>query len=84
MAYGKDERHIDKQVWKLPIPLFEDSNPAHRRLSDPRQTMRWLVAGLDIGDSGNFVTLRRRIRSVLAADPSTAEINEIVLGLLST
>lgn len=84
MSYGKDERHIDKHVWKLPIPLFDGSNPAHRRLSDLGRKCADLVADLDLGDSGNFVTLRRRIRSVLAADPSAAEINEIVLGLLST
>ncbi|WP_114906501.1 hypothetical protein [Ornithinimicrobium murale] len=23
MSYGKDERHIDKHVWKLPIPTFD-------------------------------------------------------------
>jgi hypothetical protein len=84
MSYGKDERHIDKHVWKLPIPLFDDSNPVHRRLSDLGGQCAELVAGLDLGDSGNFVTLRRRIRSALAADPSAAEIKEIVFGLLST
>ncbi len=43
-----------------------------------------LVAALDFGASGNFVTLRRRIRSALAADPTAIEINELVLDLLST
>ncbi|MGH3947324.1 MAG: hypothetical protein ACRDSI_20145, partial [Pseudonocardiaceae bacterium] len=84
MSYGKDERHIDKYVWKLPIPLFDDRNPTHRRLSDLGGQCAELVAGLDLGDSGNFVTLRRRVRSALAADPSIAEINELVLDLLST
>lgn len=84
MSYGKDERDIDKYVWKLPIPLFDDSNPVHRRLADLGGQLADLVADLDLGDSGNFVTLRRRIRSALAADPSATEINEIVLGLLST
>ncbi len=77
MSYGKDERHIDKYVWKLPIPLFDDRNPTHRRLSDLGGQCAELVAGLDLGDSGNFVTLRRRVRSALAADPSVAEINEL-------
>ena len=23
MSYGKDERHIDEQVWKLPVPTYD-------------------------------------------------------------
>lgn len=26
MSYGKDERHVDKYVWKLPIPLYDPTN----------------------------------------------------------
>jgi hypothetical protein len=84
MPYGKDERHIDKHVWKLPIPLFDNRNPTHRRLSDLGEHCTDLVAALDLGDSGNFVTLRRRIRSALAADPTAIEMNELVLDLLAT
>ncbi|MGH3977427.1 MAG: N-6 DNA methylase [Pseudonocardiaceae bacterium] len=83
MSYGKDERHIDKYVWKLPIPVFDGINPAHRRLSELGEQCADLVAALDLGDSGNFVALRRRVRTALAADPSASEINEIVLDLLS-
>jgi hypothetical protein len=84
MPYGKDERHIDKHVWKLPIPLFDSRNPTHRRLSDLGEYCTDLVAALDLDNSGNFVTLRRRIRSTLAADPTAIEINELVLDLLAT
>jgi len=84
MAYSKDERHIDKHIWKLPIPLFDSHNPTHRRLSDLGEHCTDLVAALELGDSGNFVTLRRRIRSALAADPTAIEINELVLDLLAT
>ena len=37
MSYGKDERHIDKHVWKLPIPVYDSTNDLHlaiTRLSD--------------------------------------------------
>jgi hypothetical protein len=84
MSYGKDERDIDKHIWKLPIPLFEESNSPHRRLSDLDEHCANLVAALDLNKSGNFVTLRRQVRSALAADPSAAEINDIVLDLLAT
>jgi hypothetical protein len=83
MSYGKDERHIDKHVWKLPIPVFNHSNPTHSRLSNLGGQCAEFIASLDLDDSANFVTLRRRIRSALAAHPSAAEINERVLGLLS-
>ena len=32
MSYGKDERHIHKHVWELPIPLFDQNDPVHQRL----------------------------------------------------
>jgi hypothetical protein len=72
-----DERDIDKHIWKLQIPLFDGHNPTHRRLSELGEHCTDLVAALDLGDSGNFVTLRRRIRSALAADPTAIEINEL-------
>lgn len=84
MSYGKDERDIDKKVWKLPIPMFDGSSVTHRRLSDLGGKCAEFVAALDLDDSGNFVTLRRRIRSALAADQSAIEINELVRDLLST
>lgn len=83
MSYGKDERHIDKHIWKLPIPLFDENNPTHRRLSDLGQHCADLVESLGFDETGNFVKLRRQVRAALAADPSAVEINEIVLDLLS-
>jgi hypothetical protein len=68
----------------LSIPLFDSSNPTHRRLSDLGEHCTDFVAALDLGNSGNFVTIRRRIRSALAADPTAIEINELVLDLLAT
>ncbi|MGH3905546.1 MAG: hypothetical protein ACRDTE_15375 [Pseudonocardiaceae bacterium] len=84
MSYGKDERHIDKYIWKLPIPIFDRNHPVHSRLSELGEHCSELVAALDLDESNNFVALRRQVRAALAADPSAAEINEIVLDLLST
>ena len=33
MSYGKDERHIDKHIWRLPIPEFSAANPLHAEIS---------------------------------------------------
>ena len=39
MSYGKDERHFDKHIWQLPVPLYDptdDSTPA-----SPREGPSW-------------------------------------------
>ncbi|WP_264079239.1 hypothetical protein [Mycobacterium szulgai] len=33
MSYGKDERHIDKAVWKLPIPTYDPADPIHTEIA---------------------------------------------------
>jgi hypothetical protein len=34
MAYGKDERHIAKSIWELPIPEFDPNDRIHSELAD--------------------------------------------------
>jgi hypothetical protein len=82
MSYGKDERDIDKHVWKLPIPLYDEGDPAHKRLSDLGQQEAQLVASLDLDVHGNFVALRQRVREVLAASHCAREVADIVTELL--
>ncbi len=82
MSYGKDERDVDKHVWKLPIPLYNPADPAHQRLSDLGADEAALVAGLDLDETANFVMLRQRVREALAASSSAEEINQIVMELL--
>lgn len=82
MSYGKDERHIDKHVWQLPIPLYNPANPVHQRLSTLGRQEADLVAGLDLGEDRNFVNLRQDIREVLASSSSADEINQLVMELL--
>ena len=82
MSYGKDERHIDKYVWQLPIPLYDPANQVHQRLSELGRQQTELVAALDLDETGNFVTLRQRVRNVLAETNSADEIGQIVIELL--
>ncbi|MFI5558551.1 N-6 DNA methylase [Amycolatopsis japonica] len=82
MAYGKDERHIDKHLWRLPIPLYDANNPVHRRLAELGAIEASRIADLDIDVSSNFVALRRRIREWLAASPYADELEEIVVAML--
>jgi len=43
MSYGKDEHHIDKQVWKLPVPTYDLANETHGgyRNWEGRKRRRW-------------------------------------------
>lgn len=83
MSYGKDERDVDKHLWKLPIPLFEPSNPDHQRLAELGNQQATLLANLDIDEGAYFVGLRQRARKALAAVPAASEVAEIVEELLS-
>jgi SAM-dependent methyltransferase len=82
MSYGKDERHIDKHVWKLPIPLYDPDNPVHRRLAELGHQEAQLVASLDMNEQRYFVSLRQDVREALAAGSGAEEIADIVTGLL--
>lgn len=83
MAYGKDERHIDKHVWKLPIPLFDPVNPTHEKLSELGLLQANIVATLNLDEQGNYITLRQRIRQTLAEGAYAAQVSEIVAELLA-
>jgi hypothetical protein len=82
MSYGKDERDIDKHVWKLPIPLYDPAVPAHRRLSELGQKEAELVAALELDEQASYITLRQRVRQALAAGSYAAETEDIVTGLI--
>ncbi|WP_208761342.1 N-6 DNA methylase [Microbispora hainanensis] len=82
MSYGKDERDIDKHLWKLPIPLYNADNPIHQRLTELGRAEANLVAGLDLDEKSNFVTLRRKAREALASGSYAEEIASIVTEML--
>lgn len=77
MSYGKDERDIDKHVWKLSIPIFDLDNPVHRRLASIGQSQREKIANMDVGE-GNFITIRRRLRDSLSQHSASAEAADII------
>lgn len=82
MSYGKDERHIDKYVWQLPIPRHDPSNSRHQRLVELGQDAEREIGDLDIDDSVHFPTLRRRIRDHLAESAIGQEIDDLVTELI--
>lgn len=82
MSYGKDERHIHKHVWKLPVPLFDAKNKAHTKLADLGEEVEEAVAGFELDDTLHFAARRRRIREFLAEHPTAQKIEAAVAKLL--
>lgn len=83
MSYGKDERHIDKYVWQLPIPTYKSDDERHQQLAQLGHTAESEIAVLDLDESVHFPALRRRIRQHLATSSTGIAIDELVTELLS-
>lgn len=81
MSYGKDERDIDKHVWKLPIPTFDPADPTHITVVDLGRQVAAMVAALELPGQ-NFVTLRRQVRTAIAADPAGGAVDAAVRAML--
>jgi len=78
MSYGKDERHVDKYLWKLPIPTYQPHDEQHRRLAELAEEAELLVEDLGIDPNSYFVSVRQEIRSALAESPLGIEMSELV------
>lgn len=82
MSYGKDERDIDKAVWRLPIPTYDSDDPIHTEIAQ----LAGELGGEEISAmsfrSENFVTIRRDIRRHLTTSPSGQRLDSLVGALL--
>ena len=81
MSYGKDERHIDKAVWKLPVPAYDYTNPLHtqivevaKALTDDLAERQWR--------SRYFVTIRQDVRTWMLANENGRKLDNLVRELL--
>jgi hypothetical protein len=83
MSYGKDERHIDMAVWRLPIPLYDPDNERHRRLAELGRQAEDEIAALDLDENKHFPSLRRQVRNHLADSPAGQQIDDLVDSLLT-
>jgi SAM-dependent methyltransferase len=82
MSYGKDERHIHKHVWELPIPMFDKSLSPHRRVAHLGASAEKLVESFKVDESLHFAATRRHIRDSIMATPEGRELNDIVGELI--
>jgi hypothetical protein len=75
------ERDIDKYVWQLPIPLYDNGNAAHAALvALADQATQW-AQSLDLSQDKDFKRARTVVRDAL--QPVTARIDELVKALLA-
>ena len=83
MSYGKDERHIDKHVWKLPIPSFDPSDPEHSTLAKLARRLELDITTLELDADLHFSARRRRVRELMHEHPAAQQIERIVAHLLN-
>jgi hypothetical protein len=83
MSYGKDERDIDKYIWKLPIPIYNGRNDVHLRLVQLARAQATVVSQMAFDDRTGFVAVRRQVRNELAMHSSSAEIERLIRSMLS-
>ncbi|MEJ7831473.1 MAG: N-6 DNA methylase [Nocardioides sp.] len=81
MSYGKDERDIDKHVWKLPIPTYDSTNDLHLEIARLAGELTEEIGAQEFR-SANFVTTRKDLRAHLAASALGQELDALVVELL--
>lgn len=83
MSYGKDERHIDKYVWRLAVPEFDPKDATHSELAGLAAEVEEQIQALDLDEDGYFVSLRQDLRKFLQQNSSAQKIEELVVELLN-
>jgi len=83
MSYGKDERHVDKHLWELPIPAFDANDALHRELVDLGRQASALAEAYAVNPSLHFAATRRNIRQIVENSSAGTRIGEIVYEMLS-
>jgi SAM-dependent methyltransferase len=83
MSYGKDERHFDKHIWQMPVPLYEPTDDLHRRLSSRGAELEAAIGKLEIVPGRHFAAVRRDIRGFIAESEAGRDVEALVEELLS-
>lgn len=83
MSYGKDERHIDKYVWRLSIPEFDPADSMHSEIAELAGRVEADVQALTLDESRHFAYLRQDLRKFLRQNPAAQKLEELVIELLN-
>jgi hypothetical protein len=76
-------RHFDKQVWRLPIPLYDSVNGEHRQLAALAAEAEVIAAKVDVSVQRTFQAQRRLVRQELERQGLSQTIDELVVSLLA-
>lgn len=82
MSYGKDERHFDLFVWRVPVPKFDQHDETHKKLVKLAQTLETEIADFTIDTKKHFASGRRKVREHIESSVAGREIEEIVTEML--
>jgi SAM-dependent methyltransferase len=83
LSYSKLERHIHKHVWKLPIPLYDSGIALHQDIAATGRTMEAEVSALSLDARRHFSSIRREVRTYLAASEIGRRMEDLVGRLLN-
>ena len=75
-------RDFDKVMWTLPIAEFDPTNPLHTALAAAGHHAETIAAQVPLKEGVHFTTARRQIRTALADDGVSTEIDALVEELL--
>lgn len=82
MSYGKDERHIDKHLWRLPIPEFNSADSLHAEISTLGSEIEGEVQALQLDAGKSYITLRQQVRRFLEQSIKAQKVEKLVVKLL--
>ena len=77
-------RDFDMLVWRLPIPLFEPAEAAHKVLVELAAKAEEIAAETDVSAHRTFQAQRRVIREALESQGVSQAIDALVVDLLTT
>lgn len=83
MSYGKDERDFAKHIWQIPIPLYDQTDDLHTRLSARGAELEAAIQELEIDATRFFSAVRRDIRGFIAESEAGQDVEALVEELLS-
>lgn len=76
-------RDFDKQVWRLPIPIYDPADSRHRELVELAVGAEALAAETDVGSGRTFQAQRRTIREALERAEVAQAIDALAVELLA-
>ena len=83
MSRGEhNPRDFDKQVWRLPVPIYDPADNAHLELVKLAEQAEQIAAQVDVDGIKTFQAQRRLIRHELETLQIADAIDTVVMGLV--